>query len=308
MEDYNRSDRYRNDSRTSSHERNDDMNWDSHYNTGDDYRGYDIGNRNVYSSDREREYWRGRNNRMNGRYPNDNKDYGGSFDRGYEDYRNQRYNNYNRNYPNDSNRNNYMDNNRSDGMNDNYMGRSNDYFSRYNRNNDRYDNNNFNNGNRNESNNNYRNNDRDWWDKTRDEVASWFGDDDAERRRHRDEMRDGEHRGKGPKNYTRTEERIKEDVSDHLTNDSFLDASGIEVNVNDGEVTLNGHVDSRYSKHRAEDITEDITGVKHVQNNLRVKEDTDNTIDKASVNNSNKTITSNTSYNTTKNKKENTNA
>jgi len=32
--------------------------------------------------------------------------------------------------------------------------------------------------------------DRGWWDRTSDEVSSWFGDDDAERRRRMDERRD----------------------------------------------------------------------------------------------------------------------
>jgi hypothetical protein len=44
---------------------------------------------------------------------------------------------------------------------------------------------------------------RDWWDRATDEVSSWFGDEDAERRRRMDE-----HRGRGPKNYSRSDERI----------------------------------------------------------------------------------------------------
>ena len=121
-------------------------------------------------------------------------------------------------------------------------------------------------------------------------------------------MRNGQHRGKGPKNYTRSEDRIREDVSDKLTDDSFLDASGIEVSVKNGDVTLSGYVDSRYAKHRAEDLAEDVTGVKDVQNNLRVREDTQNTVNKSAMNNGDNNITSNTNYNTTKNKKETTNA
>ena len=37
--------------------------------------------------------------------------------------------------------------------------------------------------------------DRGWWDRASDAVASWFGDEDAERRRHMDQQR--EHRGRG---------------------------------------------------------------------------------------------------------------
>lgn len=117
---------------------------------------------------------------------------------------------------------------------------------------------------------NWNNNDnRDWWEKTKDEVSSWFGDEDAQRRRRMDEWRE-DHRGKGPKNYKRSSERIKEDVNDKLGDNWLLDASNIEVTVDGSEVTLNGTVDNRQSKRRAEDIAEDVSGVTHVQNNLRV--------------------------------------
>jgi osmotically-inducible protein OsmY len=79
------------------------------------------------------------------------------------------------------------------------------------------------------------------------------------------------HRGRGPKNYTRSDERIREDVNDRLTDDPFLDASGVEVQVTTCEVTLTGTVDSREDKRRAEDIAEQVSGVRHVQNNLRVQ-------------------------------------
>lgn len=127
----------------------------------------------------------------------------------------------------------------------------------------------------NNNNDNYNNEDRGWWDKTTDEVSSWFGDDDAKRRRRMDEMREDNHRGKGPKNYTRSSERIKEDVNDHLGDHWMLDASNVEVEVKGTEVTLNGTVDSKENKRRAEDITDSVSGVTHVQNNLRVKRDSD---------------------------------
>jgi len=110
-------------------------------------------------------------------------------------------------------------------------------------------------------------NDRGWWDRAADEVSSWFGDDDAERRR----QQDGEHRGRGPKNYRRSDERIKEDVNDRLTDAAYLDASDIDVEVNDREVTLTGTVDSRRAKRMAEDIAESISGVTNVENRIRVQ-------------------------------------
>ena len=112
----------------------------------------------------------------------------------------------------------------------------------------------------------YGRDERGFFDKAGDEIASWFGDDDAARRREMD------HRGRGPSNYSRTDERVLEDVCDELTEDWGVDARNIQVTVDKGEVTLDGTVDSRRSKRRAEDVAHDISGVNHVQNNLRVKD------------------------------------
>ena len=103
-------------------------------------------------------------------------------------------------------------------------------------------------------------------DRASDEVASWFGDHEAERRREQDQ-----HRGRGPKGYTRSDNRIREDVSDRLTDDNFVDASNIEVAVMGSEVTFSGPIGSRDQRRRAEDCAERVSGVTHVQNNLRVK-------------------------------------
>jgi osmotically-inducible protein OsmY len=115
---------------------------------------------------------------------------------------------------------------------------------------------------------------RGFWERAGDEVSSWFGDDDAERRRRMDEQRGGIHRGRGPKGYTRSDDRIREDVNDRLSDDPFIDASEVEVSVSSCEVTLSGTVDSREAKRRAEDIAEQVSGVRHVQNNLRVQQQT----------------------------------
>jgi hypothetical protein len=115
-----------------------------------------------------------------------------------------------------------------------------------------------------------RDHDRGWWNRAKDEVLSWTGDEDAERRRRMDEARS--HYGRGPKGYTRSDDRIREDVSDRLTDDWLVDASDIEVMVAGGEVTLAGTVDSRQAKRRAEDCSEGVSGVRNVQNNLRVRQ------------------------------------
>ncbi len=117
----------------------------------------------------------------------------------------------------------------------------------------------------------YRNdNSRNWWDKAKDEVSGWFGDENAQQRRDRDQQ--GEHRGKGPKGYSRTDERIKEDVNEQLTEESMVDASEIEVDVRNGEVFLKGTVNTRQEKRRAEDVVESVSGVKNVENHIKVQQ------------------------------------
>jgi Flp pilus assembly secretin CpaC len=56
-----------------------------------------------------------------------------------------------------------------------------------------------------------------------------------------------------------------------LTEDDLVDATEIEVEVTNAEVILNGVVPEREARRRAEDIIDAISGVQHVQNNLRVK-------------------------------------
>jgi hypothetical protein len=77
--------------------------------------------------------------------------------------------------------------------------------------------------------------------------------------------------GKGPKNYVRSDDRIREDVCEHLTHHPYIDASDIEVIVREGEVTLSGTVDARLVKRAAEDACDHVRGVKDVHNHLHVR-------------------------------------
>ena len=100
-------------------------------------------------------------------------------------------------------------------------------------------------------------------------VASWFGGGGEARAYHDYDRESRGARGLGPQGYKRSDERISDEVHERLTDDSWLDASNVSVAVLAGEVTLSGTVESREAKHRAERIVEDISGVVHVQNNLR---------------------------------------
>ena len=79
------------------------------------------------------------------------------------------------------------------------------------------------------------------------------------------------HFGKGPRGYRRSEERIKDEVCEILARDFFLDASDVEVELEDHVLILKGEVGSRGDKRRAEDLVAYIPGIEDVQNQLRVK-------------------------------------
>jgi hypothetical protein len=81
----------------------------------------------------------------------------------------------------------------------------------------------------------------------------------------------GRFSGRGPKGYQRSDERIKEQVSEKLEEHGEIDAGEIIVEVRQAEVTLEGTVPDRQMKRMAEDIVEECAGVKQVHNRIRVQ-------------------------------------
>lgn len=79
------------------------------------------------------------------------------------------------------------------------------------------------------------------------------------------------HFGKGPKGWKRTDERIREEASEALYRAHDVDASEINLTVDDGIVTLSGTVDERGTKRTAERCVEQITGVEDVINQIRIR-------------------------------------
>jgi len=99
----------------------------------------------------------------------------------------------------------------------------------------------------------------------------------AERRRYdqgdwnRGGWMQGQHAGRGPRSFKRQDDRIEEDINEQLTRHPMIDATEIEVKVQNGEVTLQGHVDSREAKRMAEDVAESVFGVKEVTNQIKIQ-------------------------------------
>jgi osmotically-inducible protein OsmY len=67
----------------------------------------------------------------------------------------------------------------------------------------------------------------------------------------------------------RSDESIREEIRVSLSRRPGLDASGVEVEVEGGEVTLSGRVEDRDARWLAEDLVESVPGVSLVHNRLR---------------------------------------
>ena len=115
---------------------------------------------------------------------------------------------------------------------------------------------------------------RSWMGRAGDFLAGRRGYDD---RRDDDDRREEERRGERRYDDRRRRRRGPSDrvlwavIVERLEDERGLDLRDVDVLVDDCEVTLNGTVRRKEDKRRIEDIA-DIDGVRHVQNNLRVRE------------------------------------
>ncbi|MCR4466646.1 BON domain-containing protein [Burkholderia sp. SCN-KJ] len=96
----------------------------------------------------------------------------------------------------------------------------------------------------------------------------WYGGE-GDYEAQREAMR---HR-RGPKGYTRSDERIREDVCERLAYALDIDVSDVSVQVRDGRVELDGTVPQRWMKHDIEDIADGCMCVRDVENRVRVRRD-----------------------------------
>jgi hypothetical protein len=74
---------------------------------------------------------------------------------------------------------------------------------------------------------------------------------------------------RGPKGYTRSDERIEDEVCERVAR-SGVESDDLEVKVENREVTLTGTVRSREEKWWLESLVDDVFGVEEVHNRLRV--------------------------------------
>ncbi|HEY7640294.1 MAG TPA: BON domain-containing protein [Steroidobacteraceae bacterium] len=79
------------------------------------------------------------------------------------------------------------------------------------------------------------------------------------------------YRGRGPKGYQRSDERLLERICERLSDDPHIDASDIEVEVKDQAATLRGSVIDRRTKYEVEELV-DGCGVREIHNQLRVNQ------------------------------------
>jgi hypothetical protein len=75
----------------------------------------------------------------------------------------------------------------------------------------------------------------------------------------------------GPKGYQRSDERLREDISERLMAAHHIDSSDVTVEVAGAKVVLDGTVPERRMKHAIEDLVDACPGVQDIDDKIRVK-------------------------------------
>jgi hypothetical protein len=75
----------------------------------------------------------------------------------------------------------------------------------------------------------------------------------------------------GPKGYQRSDERLREDISERLLEARHIDSSDVTVEVSGAKVVLEGTVPDRRMKHAIEDLVDACPGVQDIENRIRVR-------------------------------------
>ena len=78
------------------------------------------------------------------------------------------------------------------------------------------------------------------------------------------------HRGRGPRGFRRSDDGIHEDLCARMAAHPALDASEIDVRVTNGNVVLEGTVQSRSQRRLAGALAESVGGVREIRNDVRV--------------------------------------
>jgi len=97
------------------------------------------------------------------------------------------------------------------------------------------------------------------------------GDESTSRWGRSRERQRGKFSGVGPMGYERSDERLHDEICDRLTEDGDIDASEIKVEVKNREVQLSGTVNDRTTKYNVEELVDDISGVKDIDNRIKVR-------------------------------------
>lgn len=75
----------------------------------------------------------------------------------------------------------------------------------------------------------------------------------------------------GPKGYQRSDERLREDISERLMEARYVDSSDVTVAVSGAKVVLEGTVPERRMKHAIEDLADACPGVQDIENGIRLR-------------------------------------
>lgn len=80
-----------------------------------------------------------------------------------------------------------------------------------------------------------------------------------------------DHRGHGPRDWRKSDDRLREEVCEALAADATLDARDLNVGADDTDIVLSGVAPCVEARARAEEIAARVVGVRAVHNFVGIK-------------------------------------
>jgi hypothetical protein len=80
----------------------------------------------------------------------------------------------------------------------------------------------------------------------------------------------GGHRGKLPKNFAYSDDKLRERICEMLADHDLIDPSNVDIQVKSGEVTITGTIEDRHQKRLIDDMVQNVPGVQDVHLSIKV--------------------------------------
>lgn len=80
------------------------------------------------------------------------------------------------------------------------------------------------------------------------------------------------HSQRGPEGYRRSDERIREIITDMIQTDPAIDSRDLDIKVHEGRVRLTGYIPDADAEKRISAVIQRVPGIKEIESELKINE------------------------------------